>query len=53
MMKYHSRDYITFCGRKDFADVIKATGQLTLRWGDQLRWAKPNWANTFKGLGPS
>lgn len=41
-----------FYSKKDFADVIKATDQLTLRLGDCSGWDRPNQGNTYKGQAP-
>lgn len=53
MMRYHSHDDVKSYSKKDFADVIKATDQLTLRSGDCSGWARPSQGSAYKGLGPS
>lgn len=43
--------YVTLHGKRDFADVIKVTNQLTLKQGDYLgfsRWAHCNYMNPLK-----
>lgn len=52
MKRYHFPDDVNLYSKKDFADVIKATDQLTLRLGDCSGWDRPNQGNTYKGPAP-